>query len=210
MSTTLLFAELLIIGLQTTVWLSLLIMDIWGYKWLSALQTIGLSDWQTVIVVLALSFVYVLGITFDRFADLIFSRWDKRIRDKIIPNAPLPIAVMRFELGKDNEYLNRQFEYTRSRIRIARASSINFALTTLLAILFVLIHLQGNPGQIGYLIFLLVFGGFLVCITLYTWHKLERTYFGLVKANYELYVSKSKGFPSQSRASGESQEENAG
>jgi|YNPNPStandDraft_1061719.scaffolds.fasta_scaffold104357_2 hypothetical protein len=206
MSTTLLFAELLIIGLQATIWLSLIVVNIWGYKWLSALQAVGLSDWQTVIVVLALSFVYVLGIIIDRVADLIFSGWDKRIREKIIPNAPLPIAVMRFELGKDNEYLNRQFEYTRSRMRIARASSVNFSLITLLAIQFVLLHLQGNPGQIGYLIFLSVFGSFLVCTTLYSWYKLERTYFGLVRANYELYVSKPKTTPANSKATDELQE----
>ena len=36
MSTTLLFAELLIIGLQATIWILLLIVDIWGYQWLSA------------------------------------------------------------------------------------------------------------------------------------------------------------------------------
>ena len=167
MGTTLLFAELLIIGVQVSVWLSLLIVDVWGYKWISALQTIALSDWQTASVVLALSFVYVLGIIFDRVADLLFLGWDKRIRDKIIPNAPLPIAVMRFERDKGNEYLNRQFEYTRSRMRITRASSINFALMTLLSILFAFIHLQDNPRQEGYLIFLLVFGGFLVCTTLY-------------------------------------------
>lgn len=206
MSTTLLFAELLIIGLQATIWLSLLIVNIWGYRWLSTIQAIGFSDWQTVIVVLALSFVYVLGIIIDRVADLFFSGWDKRIREKIIPNAPLPIAVMRFELGKDNEYLNRQFEYTRSRMRIARASSINFALIILLAILFVLNHLQGDPGQVGYLIFLLVFGSFLVCATLYTWHKLERTYFELVKANYELYESKPKATSAKSKATDELQE----
>jgi len=208
MSTTLLFAELLIIGLQATIWLSLLIVDIWGYKWLSAFQNIGLSDWQTVIVVLALSFIYVLGIIFDRVADLVFSGWDKRIRDKIIPNAPLPIAVMRFELGKDNEYLNRQFEYTRSRIRIARASAINFTLTTFLAILFILIHLKGNPAQVGYLIFLFVLGSFLVGATIYTWHKLERTYFGLVKANYELYLSKPKS--AGAKTADKTQEESAG
>ncbi len=199
MSTTLLFAELLIIGLQATIWLFLLVVDIWGYRWLSNLQTIGLSDWQTVIVVLALSFVYVLGIVFDRIADLVFSSWDKRIRNQIIPNPHLPVAVMRFELGKDNEYLNRQFEYTRSRMRIARASSINFGLTTLLAIVFVLVHLQGNPAQVGYLLFAVLVGIALVSATLYTWRKLEHTYFGLVKANYDLYASRQKDVSKKSK-----------
>jgi hypothetical protein len=126
MNTTLIFAELLIIGLQASIWLFLVVLAIFGTNWIQGLATFGIADWQTVIVVVAISIVYVLGVIVDRLADLVFTRWDIKIREQTYPNAPLTLGVMRFQLGKDNEYLNRQFEYTRSRMRIARASSLIF------------------------------------------------------------------------------------
>jgi uncharacterized membrane protein YqaE (UPF0057 family) len=110
-NTTLLFAELLVIGFQVSIWFSLLALSIFGYTWLQVFLSSGFANWQALIVVVLLSVVYVLGIVFDRLADFVFSGWDRRIRNQIIPVAPMPVAVMRFELGKDNEYLNRQFEY---------------------------------------------------------------------------------------------------
>jgi hypothetical protein len=192
MNTTLLFAELLIIGLQGSLWIFLLVLNIFGYRWLQGLHSTGLSEWQAVLIALLLSFVYVLGIIIDRLADLIFSRQNKSIGEKIIPNAPFPVSVMRFTMGKDNEYLNRQFEYTRSRMRIARASSLNFGLSTILAATFILLRLQNLNSMEKWVcfFFVLLTGIFLTAATVYTWNKLMRTYFELVKSNYEFYISK--------------------
>jgi len=192
MNTTLLFAELLIIGLQGSLWVFLLALNIFGYSWLQGLHSTGISEWQAVIIALLLSFVYVLGIVIDRLADVIFSGQNKRIQEKIIPNAPFPPSVMRFALGKDNEYLNRQFEYTRSRMRIARASSLNFGLSTVLTATFILYHLQNLNTMERWtcFFFVLITGLALTAATVYTWSKLMQTYFVLVKSNYELYISK--------------------
>ena len=119
MNTTLLFVELLIAGTQVSVWLLMLILTLFGYSWI---QVQGITDWQSIMVVLFLAFSYTLGVVFDRFADSVFEPWNRRLKNKMMPNPPLPIVVMRFEIGKDNEYLNHQFEYTRSRMRIARLS----------------------------------------------------------------------------------------
>lgn len=192
MNTTLLFAELLIIGLQTSLWTFLLVLNVFGNSWFQVLQSTGLYNWQAVIIILLLSIFYVLGIIIDRLADLVFSRWDRRIADKIIPHPPWPISVMRFELGRDNEYLNRQFEYTRSRMRIARASSLNFGASTILVMLLILTRLQSTSAteRWEYFIFTSIIGVLLTVAAIYSWHKLTRTYFGLVKANYELYNAK--------------------
>ena len=197
MNTTLLFAELLIIGLQASLWLFLLALLSFGVNWLQSLKAIGLADWQTVIVVVALSIVYVIGIIVDRLADLVFSSWDKRIRDSIIPKAPVPIAVMRFQLGKDNEYLNRQFEYTRTRMRISRASILNFALSTVFGVWLIFQQLSNSADKTRFVVIILSFGLLLTLSAVYTWQKLTRTYFGLVKSNWELVsetqIGKKKG-----------------
>ena len=190
MNTTLLFAELLIIGLQASVWLFFMALVIFGVNWFQFLTSVGLADWQTVIVVVALSVIYVIGIIIDRLADLAFTAWDKKMRNKFFPNAPFPIGVMRFQLGKDNEYLNRQFEYTRSRMRISRASILNFALTTIFGV-WLIFQLQfPSPAEKTKFIVTALCGGILLTISaLYTWHRLTQTYITLVKSNWDLFLS---------------------
>jgi hypothetical protein len=184
MSTTLLFVELLIAGTQVVIWFVLLILTIFDYKWISSFSAQGISDWQILVTATVLAFVYVLGILFDRLADLIFSKWDRSIAYKRFPNAPHTFAVIRFQLSKDNEYLNHQFEYTRSRLRIARASSLNFAITTIVALIFVATRLQGAQDYAKLLIFIALTGICLTSLAILTWYYLVRSYFGLIKANY--------------------------
>jgi len=193
MNTTLLFAELLIIGLQASLWLFVLMLVVFGVNWLQALATIGLADWQTVIVVIALSIIYVIGIIVDRLADFAFTAWDRKMRNRIFPNAPLPIGVMRFQLGKDNEYLNRQFEYTRSRIRISRASILNFVLTTIFGVwLIIQLQFPSPPEKTKFITVALCCGILLTFSAIYTWHKLTQTYISLVKSNWDLLLSQRK------------------
>jgi hypothetical protein len=183
MNTTLLFAELLIIGLQAGVWLFFLFLSIFGLDWLQTLQATKLSDWQTLILIISLSFFYVLGVIIDRVADALFAKWDWRIRRRAFPDPALPIVVLRFELGRDNEYLNRQFEYNRSRMRIARASSVNFGLTTLLALVFLLtrVHTAGPEERWDYAFAILIVGIVLTGSAALTWRKLMRGYFGMLR-----------------------------
>lgn len=200
MNTTLIFAELLIIGLQASIWLFLLILGIFGTNWIQGLVTFGIADWQTVIVVVALSIVYVLGVIVDRLADFVFTGWDKKIRDRTYPNLPLTLGVMRFQLGKDNEYLNRQFEYTRSRMRIARASSLNFLLITVLGG-WLIYHLQfpSTAEKTKFIATLLLVGGSLSGSAIYAWNKLSETYIEQVKGNWEFLMSEKDGEQKQSR-----------
>ncbi len=184
MSTTLLFVELLIAGIQVLIWFVLLILTVFGYEWTFTFPVQAMRDWQVLITAILLSFVYVLGILFDRLADLLFSKWDRAIGSKRFPDAPHAFSVVRFQISKDNEYLNHQFEYTRSRLRIARASSLNFAVTTILALTFVAARLQGVQDHSKLLIFIAVTGISLTGLAIMTWYHLVRTYFGLIKANY--------------------------
>ncbi len=184
MSTTLLFAELLIAGIQVIVWFVILLLSVFGYDWVFTIQTQVISGWQVLITIIVLPFVYVLGILFDRLADIIFSKWDRTIGKKFFDKeAPYIFARVRFQISKDNDQLNHEFEYTRSRQRIVRASSLNFAITTVLAIIFVGTRLQGVPNSLTLLYFIALIGSLLTILAIVTWYKLINSYYGLIKAN---------------------------
>ena len=192
MSTTLLFVELLIIGTQTSIWLFLISINVFGSNWLNTEIFAGLSEWETLISVVILSIIYVLGIIVDRVADFLFSYWDNNIRQSMMPSSQFPLssAVMRFRLGKDNEYLNRQFEYTRSRIRISRASTLNFAITTLMGIWLVSgISVTDYPDKSRYITVIAISGIAITLTCFYAWNKLVRTYQGFIKANWDFYLN---------------------
>jgi hypothetical protein len=186
MSTTLLFAELLIIGIQAGLWLFILFLNIVGLTWLQNIQVAVISDWQALIVVFLLSFLYVMGIIVDRVADTFFSKWEYRIAKEGFPERKLPLVVLRFATSRDDEHLNHQYEYNRSRMRITRSSAINFALTTILSLSLIIVHGQNLPNilrwNLGIAIF--IFGILLSFLAMYSWRKLMRGYVGMVRDNY--------------------------
>lgn len=194
MSTTLIFAELVIIGLEVALWLCILALNVFGYKWLQNIKVVQVTDWQALVMMGLLSLIYVLGILFDRVADSLFLRWDIRLRDKLLSGYAVPIGVMRFEVCKHNKHLNQQFEYTRSRMRIARASSLNFGLITLLIVIFIFTRLEGvsSAERWGYTAFTFLVGGLLTVVAIYAWYKLMVGYLTFVKANYDFCESKRK------------------
>ena len=129
---------------------------------------------------------------------MIFSKWDRAISKQIFgKEAAIVFAVKRFLVSKDNEYLHYQFEYTRSRLRIARASALNFAITTLLAFIFVATQLQHYSHYVTLLWFIAIVGIFLTALAIITWYKLINSYCKHIKINVdtqetENYVTKPK------------------
>ena len=186
MGTTLLFVELLVTGLQSSVWVFLIFVMLFGGNWVNLIDFEKLSAWTTLLTFFVLSFSYALGIVMDRVADFVFNKWNKRIGKKVIPNVNRSFSAMRFELGEDNESLNNQFEYTRSRMRIARASSINFTLIAIFSLVNVIIHLDlARNLKTKAIITIILVGIFFISLAIYTWRELTTTYYELIKSNYK-------------------------
>jgi len=186
MNTTVLFAEILISGLQASLWVFLVILDICGIQWLQFFSSPEISEWKTIITIFLLSVFYVAGIAFDRISDFIFSGWYKKIQAKIFPNIEVVISTLRFQLGNDNEYLNRQIEYIRSRIRLARSAALNFGMTTISALPLILTRIS-LPEEKNSLFYLVLVGGILLVMALlFAWYQLTGSYFRLVKAYWDL------------------------
>ncbi len=71
MATTALFAEILIVGLGASVWLSLLVLTFTGPL---QVHIQAVESWSTLITALILAAAYALGVLVDRVADS-FYRW---------------------------------------------------------------------------------------------------------------------------------------
>ena len=82
MTTTAIFAELLVTGLQAIVWLVLASLSVAGLTWIDV-GTVAtrFKDWASLISVFVLGFAYALGIIVDRVADSLFYPMDKGLRD---------------------------------------------------------------------------------------------------------------------------------
>src|SRR5918911_2503571 len=68
MSTTALIVELVIVGIQVTIWVSMIVVLLSGYQWLNP-DTVGKI--ATPLAVILLAVCYTIGIIFDAFTALL-------------------------------------------------------------------------------------------------------------------------------------------
>ena len=142
METTALYAELIIIGLETAVWvgaLSALLTDLQICSYLKYFLE------KAPAAVLLLGLLYVVGMTMDRAADMLFSPLEAKLKKKSKLEASSSMLV--WKLAGQQEY----FTYTRSRIRILRASTINFAMITLSMLLLMRQYMEDKPLFWGFI-----------------------------------------------------------
>lgn len=139
MTTTALFVEILVVGIQAMVWCILLVLAVTGYGWVDDIRK-SLDGWETAASVVALTFAYPLGVIVDRVADLVFylippqdfvMKWE-RIRKDVDEAPPDDRIRILLSTGKAWEFL----EFIRARIRITRTTTLNCALITVAAIAF--------------------------------------------------------------------------
>jgi hypothetical protein len=124
-STTQLFVELLVIGFGTLVALGLIVAAVCGLDFRCGLPQLDV----TVAAVLAAP-AYVLGIIVDRLARLTFSAvedWWGHVEHLERPGVP-PLPQLERLVLSGHPVLEKQIQYNRSRLRIARAWAINFLL----------------------------------------------------------------------------------
>jgi hypothetical protein len=181
MKTTALFAEVLVVGLVGLVWLVLLLMILPGLNVNVGELLKLLSKHSFLSGVLLTALAYCFGVMIDRIADIIFDDWDhRRIRKKHFDVKEVKFTVARMKIlhrgGDDVDFLH----YQRSRIRIARASVLNFILIALTAS----ILLFEKSAQGASMVLLL--GFVLTLATLYSWHSISRAYYRRLGDAYRL------------------------
>lgn len=139
MNTTAIIIEILIVGIMSTAWIVLAILAILGYTWVNPLLN-RLKDWEAIVSLSFLSFVYVVGIGMDRFADILsvlLNPKDVLLKFKWIKStAEVAHSDRRMSLLYSEKKAADFLEHIRSRIRIIRATMINFPLVTISLICF--------------------------------------------------------------------------
>ena len=197
MNTTDLFVEILVIGVGALIWITLLILGIFGYP-------VMVEQLLSIPALLPISaLVYVLGIITDRIADVIFDRlFVNSIRKKFYPDVKQDFNDRRIILVY-SEPLSRLLEYGRSRLRIVRGWTLNFLLILITFNVFVQARVTDNLLRANLLTFGNILLALLTFLSFYSWNSFVRTEFrkvkeqaaflkamGFVKANKETQQAK--------------------
>lgn len=146
METTSLYVELIIIGLETVMWMASFSIYFTDIKYISVIKEM-IEKLPASIFLLGI--MYILGMIFDRASDFIFKKVENRIRHNSGLKAKSSILICK---SSDQE---EYFKFTRSKIRILRSSSINVPLLVVSIALNILKYYQTENM---FLIFVVVTG----------------------------------------------------
>jgi len=174
MTTTNVFAELLIIGIETLAWIALLIFCLFGYGWID----FSVFDNLAIAIPLAAA-AYVLGIIMDRVSDTLLAGADHAIRRKMLgERAAQSFAQLRTYILARSSYLATDLDYLRSRLRIMRSSIVNFGLLAIFGAAFILSRLQiALSTKYGAAVTAFLVGLVLASLSYYAWRASSITYY---------------------------------
>ena len=125
MTTTALYVELIVIGVQVELWM-LILVDIFYRGVVKSL--IGFAD-NAFIIIAALIPAYVLGMIFDRIADRVFYRRERKIKKD--SGLQTSSSILIEETPKMHEFQL----YSRSKYRVLRATTLNLPIITIALLL---------------------------------------------------------------------------
>jgi hypothetical protein len=129
MNTTTLYAELIVVGSGTTIFVVLFFYSLFGdASWFSKLG--GLSSIESVVSLIpVLSIFYLFGIIITNVGHLLFKTWEERLRKEKLRKLKREYDEVRTILYTSaDKDLIEQFEFRRSKIRICRGWFINSVL----------------------------------------------------------------------------------
>lgn len=189
MNTTNVFVEILAIGIHTLTWIFLFFFAIVG---IDKLKFDSIPSFLSLVPILLSA--YILGILIDRLSDLYFRPTDHKFRKKLLETFETECSFLeiRFFILQKSSEIYKQLEYTRSRLRIARASVINFLMTTVASLFFVYAQLSNffDKHTIHLLYSFITFTGFiLTSISYYSFKILAQSYIANTLTAYNLLAN---------------------
>ena len=170
--------ELVLIGFQMLIWVSLLVMTIFGYQWLNL---DALNQWSAQLSVALVGIAYMFGLIFDKAISTLPYRW---IMGGSAPtetrDLPSPLE-MRMEILAKKPEIFEALERRINQHRLVRSTVINLTLISLSAMAFLLTQIGFNIRL--FIVFLLLSVLF-VGLTLFTGRRSAETlYFELSQAH---------------------------
>jgi len=179
MSTTSIFVEILIVGIEALIWIGLLLCTKWNLcRGLEILTEY--KEYSALITTFLLALAYVIGIFIDRVADS-FYRIFRYSYDKPLPET---VGKMRLRIMHDSEGMAKFLDYQRSRLRIARATVFNLFLTILVGSYWLVQHPNSNDMYVVRL--MIVIGVFALVISLIAARRIDKAQMSRLNEAYEI------------------------
>src|SRR5437764_7896909 len=122
--------ELVLIGFQVLIWVSLLVLAVFGYGWL---RLDGLKQWSTELSVALVGVAYMFGLIFDKAVGTLRYSWIIGGRYAPSEDSPSPLA-MRIEILMKEPEVFEMLERRTNQHRLVRATVFNLALISLSAL----------------------------------------------------------------------------
>lgn len=170
METTNLYVELIIIGLETSIWMCMAFVEIIGEKAINFINFI-LSNFSSSLLLIGV--LYIIGILMDGFADMVFKNSEKKIRKSSGLEAQTSLLVWeKYKQWNVSDYM-------RSKIRILRVSIINIPLIFLSVLCYIVIY--NNESKCA-LICTIILGVFLTLISIKSYFESVKNYYNKARS----------------------------
>ena len=134
---TAIILELVLIGFQVLIWVSLLVLTIFGFGWV---HLSSLKQWSTEISVGLVGVAYMLGLIFDKAVSALPYSWIVAGTRTSHEDSPSPLA-MRVEILSKRPEVFEALERRINQHRLVRATVFNLALISVSALIFFMVRL---------------------------------------------------------------------
>lgn len=194
MTTTAVFAEIIVVGLEAEAWLALLILAIFGADWVD----IGaLDEWTALVTILVLAVAYVLGIIVDRVADTVVSPLGKRPASARTPASGKngrdddaggtgfqdKRLLILYKSGGDG--MAKFLDYQRSRMRVARGTVLNTAIAIPAVVAFLTAE---TDASFGWIVGAALTGVFVLAVAFHVNGRINHAYQKNLEAAYSIVL----------------------
>lgn len=146
METTQLYVELIIIGLETSIWMCAFFINIIGKQILSMVANI-LDNFASSLFLVGI--IYIIGLIMDRFLNFLYQKIKKRIKNESGFEGETSILI--WQKHNQEEY----FKYAKAKIKILRASTLNFPLISISFICYIWNFVETSRNILSIYIFML-------------------------------------------------------
>lgn len=146
--------ELVLIGFQVLIWVSLLILTIFGFEWVNLS---ALKQWSTEISVGLVGVAYMLGLIFDKAVSTLPYSWI--LGGSLTPSEDSPnLVAMRMDILTRNPEVYETLERRLNQHRLVRATVFNLALISTAALILFITRLGFSLRMfISFLVLSIVF-----------------------------------------------------
>jgi len=129
--------ELVLIGFQVLIWVSLMVLTVFGFAWL---HLDALKQWSTEISVSLVGVAYMFGLIFDKAISTLPYSWIVGGRPTPSEDSPSPLA-MRVDILTARPEVYEALEQRTNQHRLVRATVFNLAFISISALTFLTVRL---------------------------------------------------------------------